>query len=38
MKARWSRMLAVVLCLFVAALGGCHLWYQDMKGYLLLFL
>ena len=34
MKARWSRMLAVVLCLFVAALGGCHLWYQDMKGYL----
>ena len=34
MKARWSRMLAAVLCLFVAALGGCHLWYQDMKGYL----
>ena len=39
MKAgKKMRMLVVGLCLVLSALamvlGGCHLWYQDMKGYL----
>ena len=39
MKAgKKMRMLVAGLCLVLSALamvlGGCHLWYQDMKGYL----